>query len=101
MAKELPKRSEVKVEDTWDLTALFENEAAFDEAVKKVFEMVDELSAYEGKVCDTADNLLACEKLSDELTVLFERVYSYASKIYDTDTGDSSSLARLSKIKTM
>ena len=99
--KELPKRSEVKVEDTWDLTALFENEAAYDEAVKKVLAMVDELSKYEGKVCDTADNLLACEKLSDELTVLFERVYSYASKIYDTDTGDSSSLARLSKIKTM
>ena len=101
MAKELPKRSEVNIEDTWDLTALFENEAAFDAAVEKVNGILDEISAYEGKVCDTAENLYECEKLSDEINVLFSRIYSYASKIYDTDTGDSKALARRSKIKTM
>ena len=99
MANQLHKRSEVKVEDTWDLTALFENEIAYDEAVKKVQTVLDKLCEYEGKVCDSADNLLECSRLSDEIGMMIERLYSYASKQYDVDTGDSSALARISKIK--
>ena len=101
MAKQLPKRSEVKVEDTWDLTALFENEDAFENAIKKVQDLVEEVCKYEGKECDSAENLLACAKLSDEIFSLLERVYSYASKLYDVDTGDSSALARISKVKML
>lgn len=101
MAKELPARSEVKVEDTWDITALYENEEAFEAAIKKVNVLIEDLSLFEGKVCDSAENLLRCEKLSDEITVIFDRIYSYASKCYDVDTADSIALARLSKVKTM
>ena len=101
MAKELPKRSEVNIEDTWDLTALYPDEESWEKDTEKVFKLVDEISGYEGKVCDSAENLLKCEQLSDEISVIFERAYSYASHIYDTDTGDSSALSKLSKMKNM
>lgn len=101
MAKELPKRSDVKEEYTWDISDLFENKEAFEKAVDEINALVEKLASYEGKVCDSAENLYECEKLSDEINVLFERVYSYASKNYDVDTADSNALSQLSKIKTM
>ena len=101
MAKELPKRSEVKVEDTWDLTAYYENDEAWEADIKLITEKVEELCKYEGKVCESAENLYQCEKLGDILHELFDKVYNYASQIYDEDTADSAGLARVSKAKMM
>ena len=39
MAKELLKRSEVKEEFTWDLTALYPDTAAWEHAVAEIQEM--------------------------------------------------------------
>ena len=100
MAKELPSREEVKIEDTWDLTPLFENEEAWENAIKESLEIVDKLCEYEGKVCDSAENLLKCLNLSVESEEIFEKCYSYASKLHDQDTADAKHQAMNAKIWT-
>ena len=100
MAKELPDRSEVKVEDTWDLTALFENDEAWESAVKEFLEMVDKICEYEGKLCDSAENLLEGLNLWVKSELIFEKCSSYASKLYDQDTADSKHQAMNAKIWT-
>ncbi|MBR4344883.1 MAG: oligoendopeptidase F [Lachnospiraceae bacterium] len=100
MAKELPERSAVKVEDTWDLSCMYENKEAWEKDIDKIFQLVDELKKYEGIVCENAKNLLVCGKLNDEIDMHIQRAYNYAAQLYDQDTADSEHLAMVSKIKT-
>ena len=57
---ELKKRNEVPVELTWDLSAIYPNEAAFQKDVQRMKELAEELEReYKGKLC-TADAIMAC-----------------------------------------
>ena len=48
MAKELPKRSEVKEEYTWDLSAMFVSKEAWEEQLAACRSLTGELEAFEG-----------------------------------------------------
>ena len=57
---ELKKRNEVPVELTWDLSAIYPDEAAFQKDVQRLKEMAKELEdAYKGKL-QSADTIMAC-----------------------------------------
>ena len=58
MAKELLKREEVKVEDTWDLTDMYESNEAWEEELNKIEALITEIAGMEGTCLDTAKNLL-------------------------------------------
>ena len=62
MAKELPKRSEVKEEYTWDLSAMFASQAAWEEQLETSKNIVSEIEKFEGKVAASAENLLTVLK---------------------------------------
>lgn len=51
------KRSEVKLEETWDLSHLFETEQAFEEAMKNVLKVSNQIEEeFKGKI-DSAKKL--------------------------------------------
>ena len=50
MANELPKRSEVKVEDTWKLSDMFESDTAWEEELNQIKKKSEDLVCMEGKV---------------------------------------------------
>ena len=61
------KRSEIKEEDTWDLSVLYNNTEAFKEEYKKLKEDIKEIEKYKGKLLESADTLLNFLKLEDTL----------------------------------
>lgn len=89
MAEDLKNRSEINLEDTWNLKDMFESDEAWEKELSSVMEAVEELAKMEGKVCESAENLYYCEKLNDSLNVRICLLYQYAFQSYDSDTGES------------
>ena len=52
MASELLKRSEVREEDTWKTSDMYENTGAWENELKEISALVDKAAAFEGKAAD-------------------------------------------------
>ena len=78
MAKELPKRSEVKVEDTWKVEDIYPTVQDWEADLAKAEKLADELAGYEGKL-NTAENVYAAAKLEEEIDYIASRTFGYAA----------------------
>lgn len=89
MAKKLPLRSELKIEETWDLTPLFPSDEAWEKEWQALNEELSIYKNYEGHLKDSAEILWECLQKDDELCIRLERIYSYAHQKQDQDTGNA------------
>lgn len=89
MADVIPKRSEVAVENTWNLKDMFETDEAWFAENDALRDMAGKLAAFQGTLGDSAENLLSWFKLNDEIDLRLAPLYGYASCKGDEDTGDS------------
>lgn len=74
----LPKRSQVKAADTWDLSSLVANDSAWQVEFKKLEKMIAGFEKFRGKLKDGAKTLAACLKFDTEFDRQAEKVGSYA-----------------------
>jgi oligoendopeptidase F len=74
----LPKRSHVKLENTWDLSGLYATEQAWEADFKKLDGLISGYAKYQGKLGDSAKTLAACLKFDSDFDRLAERVGNYA-----------------------
>lgn len=91
MSNKLPKRSEVPQNETWDLTAIFENEEAFLEARSEVREAAGLFAEkYEGKIKGShdADWVIRSIREAEELQKKMLMVLAYSSLSYVVDMGN-------------
>ncbi|MBQ5735745.1 MAG: oligoendopeptidase F [Lachnospiraceae bacterium] len=86
MSLEILKRADVKKENTWATEDLYATDALWEEDLKRLSEYGDKIAAFEGKLMDSADNLYNYFKLSDELDILIDNLFNYASRKSDEDT---------------
>ncbi|MFQ3671296.1 MAG: oligoendopeptidase F, partial [Verrucomicrobiia bacterium] len=77
-AKKVPLRSEVSVADTWDLTRLFPDSAAWEAGLKEYQERYPGYLQFKGTLAESADQLLKCLEFDKELDLLGERLRHYA-----------------------
>ena len=86
---EIKKRSEIPEELTWNLKDIFESDEAWLAEAEALQQFPAKLGELQGKLGESADELLDFYKLSDELEVRLGKFHSYASQKSDEDTGDS------------
>lgn len=101
MAKELPKRSEVKVEDTWNLKDMYESDAAWEAELLEIKKLAEEAVKMEGHVADGAQNLLKTLELDATIDEKLSLAYNYAERQYDEDTSNTAHQAMAAKIMSM
>ena len=101
MAKELPKRSEVKEEYTWDLSAMFVSKEAWEEQLAACRSLTGELEAFEGKVTASAENLLAVLEKSADAEQKLELAFSYAERLFDQDQKNTAHQAMSQRMYTL
>ena len=89
MSKQLPTRSQIPVEDTWDLTVIFKNDEEWEAEFEELSEMIPESNRYEGILGESAENLLAALQFRDILFQRLAKLYVYAHLNEDTDTRNS------------
>ncbi|MBP87306.1 MAG: oligoendopeptidase F [Planctomycetaceae bacterium] len=76
--KRLPPRSSVKVGDTWDLSSLYLNDAAWERAFKRFEKLAAGYAEHRGKLATSAKALTACLKFDSAVDRLGERLGTYA-----------------------
>ncbi len=82
----LPLRSEVDVENTWDLSPMFENDSAWEDKFASLESRLSEVAAYQGNLTKDADSLLQGLKFRDEISYELGILYVYAHLSFDVDT---------------
>ena len=89
MENNVVKRSDVPVENTWNLSDIFESDEAWEKENEALKAMPQKISAFQGKLGESAKELLDFFKLSDDIDVRISMLYSYSSCKADQDAGDS------------
>ncbi|BAB06575.1 peptidase [Halalkalibacterium halodurans C-125] len=89
MAKTLPKRSEIPVDLTWDLEAIFSTDEEWEKEFNEVKGLIPSLVQFKGKLSQSAEILYAALQQQDEITERLGRLYTYAHMRYDQDTTNS------------
>ena len=87
----VPKRSQVKTADTWDLSSLFENDEAWETAFKKWEKRIGGFDKFRGKLGESPKSLAACLKFDNDFDRAGERVgtYAFLRSAEDTANGDA------------
>lgn len=97
----LPKRNEVPVELTWDLTALYKTEEDFTADVERAKAMTDELeAAYRGKL-NTPENISACVTKYQELSRVLFLAANYTNLAASVDYTDGAVQERDGKMNQL
>lgn len=91
------KRSEVPVEQTWDLRDLFTSEHDWEEALTTIQSTADQITSFKGKVTDNAATLTACLKQLEELQARIIRIATYANLKLSGDGSDPQNQANSAK----
>lgn len=86
--KTLPKRNELPMQETWDLTRIYPNDEAWEAAFQEVKALYPKASAYQGRLGESASLLLEALRFQDEVSEKLERVYTYAHLKHDEDTAN-------------
>ncbi len=91
-------RSEVDVAMMWDLTRLYPEDALWEQDFKELDNGLKAFLAFQGRLAESPETLLAAFEADDELSLVLERLYVYAHLKADEDTGNSANRARLDRI---
>lgn len=101
MARELPERSEVKTEDTWNLADIFADKEEWEKAVACVTEKTAGLREFEGHVGDSGQSLKAALDLTTDISKNLYLVYEYAQRLWDEDQANQEHHAMAARMETL
>jgi oligoendopeptidase F len=88
--KKLPARSQVKDDDSWDLSSLYPNDEAWETAFGKWERQISKYAKFKGTLGDSPAALAKCLKFDSEFDRLGERLGTYAFLKTAEDLGESS-----------
>jgi oligoendopeptidase F len=87
--KRLPVRSKVKVEDTWDLSSLYESDAAWEKDLRVLEGRIPKIGSFAGTLTSSPAALAKYLKFDEELEKLGERLGTYVFLRTSEDTADN------------
>lgn len=94
------KREEQRLEDTWDLTTIFESDEAFETALKDVEKYLDSAEKFKGGI-DSKEMLLEALETEREISVAVRKVYIYAHLKHDQDTSNDKYTAMEGRVRSI
>ncbi len=97
----IPTREQVPVEETWDLTALYEGEAGWEADVERARAACADLVARRGTVGDAVTALGGALDARAALDQIVERLYVYAMLRRDENTADPTALERYDRVAAL
>lgn len=85
----LPERSEVSQEFQWKTEHIFQTDKDWEDAIVQLEKHLRELGNFQGRLGESAQKLLGCLQLRDEIDCLIGKIYIYAGLKNDQDTRNS------------
>ena len=100
-ARTVPLRADMPAADTWDLTPLYPDAAAWQADFEAVRADFPRLTQYKGKLGGAAADLLSALEFEKALGLKIERLYSYASLQNSEDGSNADFLARMGQLQNL
>jgi len=98
---QVPERSDLPTEDTWDLTSIYADDDAWAAAYESAADRVDDLREYEGRVTESPDTLFEFLDLRESILREVSKVSSYASLRSAEDTRNQEYQAMQAKAESL
>ena len=98
---ELPTRADIPENLTWNLKDIYPTDEKWETDFKWVENSIEKYKEYEGKLGNSAKELLACLTFDDEIGIKFSRLYLYASLSKDLDLGNAENQGRYERISNL
>ena len=95
------KRNEQAIENTWDLSDLFEDIDAWETAFNQVKVSASELKRFSGKLYDAPDVLYTCLKQKERVERMLTNVVTYARLKHDENTKDATYQTLVSRVESL
>lgn len=95
MSEQIKLRKDVDVQDTWDLTSLYKDEAEFEADIARLGQLAEEAPAYQGMLSRDPDSMLKVVKWYFDGLLIEDMVGNYAFLNWATDGGDSTNQRRM------
>ncbi|MBS4173105.1 oligoendopeptidase F [Bacillus sp. FJAT-49736] len=95
------KRSEVPVDNTWNLEDLFANEKQWETELKAIEDDISKVTQFKGKLNSGAKVLLECLNAEEQLYIRVIRVSTYASLKSSEDGSDPTNQGNSSLVAAM
>ena len=86
--KTILPRNEVPEEFTWNLTELFAAEEDWSRELEALARLPETIEGFRGRLCESAQTLLAWGRLNDEVSGRLQRLVGYAMCRRDEDTAN-------------
>lgn len=90
-------RKDVPVEHTWDLTDLFPDKESWEKALQEAVQEVDQITAFKGKLSESAKTLSAALKTAETYQQKVIHVAVYANLLISADGSDPSNQSAAAK----
>jgi oligoendopeptidase F len=94
-------RAEVPVEDTWDLTPLFADDAAWESGFATLAGLYPEVTAFRGKLAEGAGEMLGLLEMEKSLDRSIERLGQYAGLRVSEDGSNPEALDREGRLQSL
>ncbi len=85
----------------WNLKEIFESEEALESAIKQLYDFINEIKKYKGKLSNSVDEAYNCYKNLEKALELHERIYAYAMLKYNQDMSNQESMKLYKKIQNI
>lgn len=99
--KDIPLRSELRLEDTWNLTPIYSDDAAWEADFVEVDGKAPKAADFQGRLGESAQVLLDAIKFQEEVFYKVGLLYVYAHLNFDTDTTNAHYQAMFSRIESL
>ncbi len=93
----VPSRDEVPAESRWDLSSLYDSDAAWKEDLKRYIQLTPEIDRFKGTLGESAQKLRECLEFMNRMNMLQERLGYYAHLRLAEDVSDSRNHDRFSR----
>ncbi|MEW5872693.1 MAG: oligoendopeptidase F [Chloroflexota bacterium] len=97
----LPPRSEVPVEQTWDLQSIFATHADWEAACQQLADQLPGLAAYQGRLSGSPATLLEYFHGLQQAGVLMGKILTYAHNHFAVDSNDQQAAGRAGQARSL
>ena len=79
------QRSDVAVQDKWDVSCIYKDDKAWEAGYKKAQEIIKEAPKFSGRLTESADVLYECLETQTKLELICGDLFQYAKLNQDLD----------------
>ncbi len=98
MSKEtIPLRKDVPASDKWDLSTIYKSDDEWEADLAAIPSATEKLVSFKGRLGESESTFLEALHADEELDMLIENVYHYASLLNEADQGDSTAQEKVNR----